>query len=117
MLRTRILTALVLPPSALAAIYYLPALGYGVLFLLLTYMAIIARCLYTASLARETFSRLLSGALTITFFVYVFVNVAMVSGTLPVVGVPLPLISYGGTSAITLLVGFGLILSVHGHRR
>ncbi|MEM1435784.1 MAG: rod shape-determining protein RodA [Pseudomonadota bacterium] len=90
---------------------------FGVLFLLLTYMAIIARCLYTASLARETFSRLLSGALTITFFVYVFVNVAMVSGMLPVVGVPLPLISYGGTSAITLLVGFGLIMSVHGHRR
>lgn len=90
---------------------------FGVLFLLVLYLAIVARCLYTASLARETFSRLLSGALTLTFFVYVFVNVAMVSGMLPVVGVPLPLISYGGTSAITLLVGFGLIMSVHGHRR
>ena len=97
-------------------------LGFtGVLFLLLLYLAIIGRCLYTASFASDTFSRLTSGALTLTFFVYVFVNVAMVSGMLPVVGVPLPLISYGGTSAITLLVGFGIIMSIHlaatGQRR
>ena len=89
-------------------------LGFtGVLFLLLLYIAIIGRCLYTATFAGDTFSRLASGALTLTFFVYVFVNVAMVSGMLPVVGVPLPLISYGGTSAITLLVGFGIIMSIH----
>ncbi|MEM6708300.1 MAG: rod shape-determining protein RodA [Pseudomonadota bacterium] len=97
-------------------------LGFGgVLLLLLLYLVIVARCVHTATLARESFERLICGALTFTFFVYVFVNVAMVSGMLPVVGVPLPLISYGGTSAITLLIGFGLImsvyLSVHGNRR
>lgn len=93
-------------------------LGFtGVLFVLLLYLGIVGRCLYSASLATETFGRLTSGALTLTFFVYVFVNVAMVSGMLPVVGVPLPLISYGGTSAITLLLGFGVIMSIHAHRR
>lgn len=92
-------------------------LGFmGVLFVLLLYVSIVARCLYTAALAKQTYSRLLSGALTLTFFVYVFVNVAMVSGMLPVVGVPLPLISYGGTSAITLLAGFGVIMSIHSHK-
>ncbi|MEM1230456.1 MAG: rod shape-determining protein RodA [Pseudomonadota bacterium] len=92
-------------------------LGFmGVLFVLLLYLTIVVRCLYTASLAKQTYSRLLSGALTLTFFVYVFVNVAMVSGMLPVVGVPLPLISYGGTSAITLLAGFGIIMSIYSHK-
>ena len=92
-------------------------LGFmGVLFVLLLYVSIVARCLYTAALAKQTYSRLLSGALTLTFFVYVFVNIAMVSGMLPVVGVPLPLISYGGTSAITLLAGFGIIMSIHSHK-
>jgi rod shape determining protein RodA len=92
-------------------------LGFmGILLVLLLYLAIVGRCLYTAGLAKQTYSRLLSGALTLTFFVYVFVNVAMVSGMLPVVGVPLPLISYGGTSAITLLAGFGIIMSIHSHK-
>ncbi|MGI9325430.1 MAG: rod shape-determining protein RodA [Pseudomonadales bacterium] len=92
-------------------------LGFmGVLFVLLVYVSIVARCLYTATLAKQTYSRLLSGALTLTFFVYVFVNIAMVSGMLPVVGVPLPLISYGGTSAITLLASFGIIMSIHAHK-
>ncbi len=92
-------------------------LGFmGVLFVLLLYLTIVVRCLYTASMAKQTYSRLLSGALTLTFFVYVFVNVAMVSGMLPVVGVPLPLISYGGTSAITLLAGFGIIMSIYSHK-
>lgn len=92
-------------------------LGFvGVAFLLLMYLLIIARGLWLASQAQSTFGRLLAGAFVFTFFVYVFVNVAMVSGILPVVGVPLPLVSYGGTSAITLLAGFGVIMSVRTHK-
>ncbi len=88
----------------------------GVLILLVLYLCIIARGLYIASQAQDTFGRLLAGSVTLTFFVYVFVNIGMVSGILPVVGVPLPLVSYGGTSIVTLLAGFGLIMSVHSHR-
>lgn len=92
-------------------------LGFvGVLLLLALYMVVIARGLYVATQASNTFQRLLAGALTLTFFVYVFVNIAMVSGLLPVVGVPLPLVSYGGTSAITLLASFGIIMSVRTQR-
>lgn len=92
-------------------------LGFvGVLLLLLLYLAIIGRCLYFATRASHTYDRLVCGALTLTFFVYVFVNIAMVSGLLPVVGVPLPLVSYGGTSAITLLASFGIIMSIATHR-
>ena len=65
-----------------------------------------------AARSTNTFGRLLAGALTLTFFVYVFVNIAMVSGLLPLVGVPLPLVSYGGTSAITLLASFGVIMAL-----
>ncbi|MCR6555468.1 FtsW/RodA/SpoVE family cell cycle protein, partial [Aeromonas sp. CPF2-S1] len=61
--------------------------------------------------------RLLGGAITLTFFVYVFVNMGMVSGILPVVGVPLPLVSYGGTSMVTLMAGFGILMSIQTHRR
>ncbi len=89
----------------------------GILLLLALYLCLIARGLYIASQAQDTFGRLLAGSLTLTFFVYVFVNIGMVSGILPVVGVPLPLISYGGTSIVTLLVGFGMIMSIHTHRR
>jgi rod shape determining protein RodA len=89
----------------------------GVAALMLLYLAIIGRGLYIASVARYTDSRLLAGALSLTLFVYVLVNGAMVSGLLPVVGVPLPLISYGGTSAVTLLAGFGIMLSIYGHRK
>ena len=89
----------------------------GVTLLMLTYMAVIARGLYIASTARDTGSRLLAGALSLTLFVYVLVNGGMVSGVLPVVGVPLPLISYGGTSAVTLLAGFGIMMSIYGHRK
>ncbi len=88
----------------------------GISTLLLLYLLIIARGLYIATEAQNTYSRLLAGALTLTFFVYVFVNIAMVSGLLPVVGVPLPLVSYGGTSAITLLASFGIVMSIHTHR-
>ena len=88
----------------------------GVASLLLLYLVVIARGLYIATQVQHTFGRLLVGGLVLTFFVYVFVNIAMVSGLLPVVGVPLPLVSYGGTSAITLMAGFGIVMSVHTHR-
>jgi len=89
----------------------------GVSLLMLVYMLVIARGLYIAGVARDTGSRLLTGALSLTLFVYVMVNGGMVSGILPVVGVPLPLISYGGTSAVTLLAGFGMMMSIYGHRK
>jgi len=89
----------------------------GVMILLALYMAIVMRGIYMASRGRDTFSRLFAGALVVTFFIYVFVNIGMVSGILPVVGVPLPLISYGGTSIVTLMGAFGVIMSVYMHRR
>ena len=89
----------------------------GMVCLLGLYLLIIFRCLYIAALAQDSFSRLLAGALTMTFFIYIFVNVGMVSGLLPVVGVPLPLISYGGTSSVTLMAAFGVLMSIHTHRR
>jgi rod shape determining protein RodA len=88
----------------------------GVLLLFALYLYIAGRCLYIAALARFTYARLLAGALGLTFFVYVLVNAGMVSGLLPVVGVPLPLVSYGGTSIVTLLAGFGILMSIYGHR-
>lgn len=89
----------------------------GCLGLLILYLLIISRCLYIAVQAQDTYSRLLAGSLTFTFFVYVFVNIGMVIGILPVVGVPLPLISYGGTSMVTLMAGFGILMSIHTHRK
>lgn len=90
---------------------------FGCLGLLTLYLLIIGRCLYIASQAQDTYSRLLAGSLAFTFFVYVFVNIGMVIGILPVVGVPLPLISYGGTSIVTLLAGFGILMSIHTHKK
>ncbi|NQD91548.1 rod shape-determining protein RodA [Pseudomonas sp. CrR25] len=89
----------------------------GVCLLLLLYLLLIARGLVITVQAQTLFGKLLAGALTMTFFVYVFVNIGMVSGLLPVVGVPLPFISYGGTSLITLLSGFGILMSIHTHRK
>ncbi len=89
----------------------------GCLGLLILYLLIISRCLYIAVQAQDTYSRLLAGSLTFTFFVYVFVNIGMVIGILPVVGVPLPLISYGGTSMVTLMASFGILMSIHTHRK
>jgi len=89
----------------------------GVALLFTLYLLIILRGLYIASQAQDCFTRLLAGSLTLTFFVYLFVNVGMVSGLLPVVGVPLPLVSYGGTSMVTLMAGFGILMSIHTHRR
>ena len=88
---------------------------FGVLALLGIYLFIIFRGLYIASQSQDAFGRLLAGGLTLVFFVYLFVNTGMVSGLLPVVGVPLPLVSYGGTSMVTILAGFGLIMAVHTH--
>lgn len=84
----------------------------GVLCLIGLYFLIIARGVYISWTAQTAFSRLLAGSITLTFFVYVFVNIGMVSGLLPVVGVPLPLVSLGGTSIVTLMTGFGIIMAV-----
>jgi len=89
----------------------------GVLLLLTLYLYIIFRGLTIAYQAQDVFTRLLAGSLTLTFFVYILVNIGMVSGLLPVVGVPLPLISYGGTSMVTLMAAFGLIMSIQTHRK
>jgi rod shape determining protein RodA len=89
----------------------------GQLFLLALYGVVIGRGLYLAMQGQDTFARLTGGAIALSFFVYVFVNSGMVSGILPVVGVPLPLISYGGTSMVTLLAGFGILMSLHSHRK
>ena len=89
----------------------------GIVILLMLYLLIIFRGLYIASRGQDTYSRLLGGSLILVFFVYLFVNTGMVSGILPVVGVPLPLISYGGTSLVTLMAGFGILMSIHTHRK
>lgn len=89
----------------------------GVGLLLVLYLLVAARGMFIASGAQSSFARLLAGSISITFLVYVFVNVGMVTGLLPVVGVPLPLVSYGGTSMVTLLAGFGILMSIHTHRR
>lgn len=89
----------------------------GCLGLLGIYLYILGRCFYIVVQAQDKYSRLLSGALTVTFFIYVFVNTGMVIGILPVVGVPLPLVSYGGTSMVTLLAGFGILMSIQTHRQ
>lgn len=89
----------------------------GVCLLLLLYLLLLARGLVITVQAQSLFGKLLAGALTMTFFVYVFVNIGMVSGLLPVVGVPLPFISYGGTHLVTLLSGFGILMAIHTHRK
>ena len=89
----------------------------GVIALIVLYLFIVGRGLMIAANARDTYSRLLAGAISMAFFVYVMVNGGMITGLLPVVGVPLPLISYGGTSAVSLLAGFGVLMSIHGHRK
>lgn len=89
----------------------------GVVILLALYLFVIFRGLYIAVHAQELYARLVAGSLILTFFVYVFVNMGMVSGLLPVVGLPLPLISYGGTALVTVMASFGILMSVHTHRR
>jgi rod shape determining protein RodA len=85
--------------------------------LLVLYLFLLGRGLYIAAAAATFFSRLLAGALTLNIFTYAFVNMGMVSGILPVVGVPLPLVSYGGTALVTLFLGIGILMSIHRHRK
>ncbi len=89
----------------------------GVALLMLVYLFVIGRTLWIAANARDTYGRLVGGAVALTFFVYILVNSAMITGLMPVKGVPLPLISYGGTSVVSLLIAFGIVFSVHAHRR
>lgn len=89
----------------------------GAVVLLALYVFIILRGLYISIKAQDNFGRLLAGSISLTFFMYLFVNVGMVSGVLPVVGVPLPLVSYGGTSMVTLMAGFGILMSINSTRR
>jgi rod shape determining protein RodA len=88
----------------------------GIVLLLALYLFIILRGLWISAHARDGYGRLLAGSLSMVFFVYLFVNTGMVVGLLPVVGVPLPLISYGGTSLVTIMAGFGILMSIHTHR-
>ena len=89
----------------------------GVLFLIALYVAVIGRGFFIALTAQDTFSRLLAGSIVLTFFFYAFVNMAMVSGLMPVVGLPLPMVSKGGTSIVTLMIGFGILMSIQTHKR
>ena len=89
----------------------------GLAVLLLLYMFVTARAIFLAMQTQDTFARLLAGSIALTFFVYVFINAGMVTGLLPVVGVPLPLVSYGGTSVVTLLAGFGILMALYSHRK
>jgi rod shape determining protein RodA len=109
-----------LPESATDFIFAVYSEEFGLignLILLLLYSLVIGRGLMLASSAPTLFGRLFSGAIVLTFFTYAFVNIGMVSGILPVVGVPLPLISYGGTSMVTVLFGFGIVMSVATHKK
>ena len=89
-------------------------LGNGILLFL--YLMLVARGLYITANASTTFARVLAGSITLSFFTYVFVNIGMVSGILPVVGVPLPFMSYGGTAMVILCLGLGMLMSIHAHR-
>ncbi len=89
----------------------------GVALLLFGYLLLISRAIIITVQAQTMFGKLLAGSITLTFFIYIFVNIGMVSGLLPVVGVPLPFVSYGGTSLVTLLAGFGVLMSIHTHRK
>jgi len=90
---------------------------FGIGVIVVIYSFIIVRSLYIAAQAQDTYGRLLGGSLAMTFFIYFIVNTGMVTGLLPVVGLPLPLVSYGGTSMVTLMIGFGILMSIHTHRK
>jgi rod shape determining protein RodA len=89
----------------------------GLLLLLLLYLFVAARAIYLATQTQDTFARLLAGSIALTFFIYVLINTGMVTGLLPVVGVPLPLVSYGGSSVVTLLAGFGILMALYSRRK
>jgi rod shape determining protein RodA len=88
----------------------------GCFILFALYIFVVGRCFYITYNAQNTYTRLLAGTLTLTFFMGVLINIGMVSGLLPVVGIPLPLVSYGGSSLIATFAGFGILMSIHGHR-
>src|SRR5690242_3062628 len=90
-------------------------LGQGLLLLL--YLFVVSRALYLSTQTQDTFARLLGGSIALTFFVFVLINAGMVTGLLPVVGVPLPLVSYGGSSVVTLLAGFGILMALYSRRK
>jgi rod shape determining protein RodA len=81
------------------------------------YMLIVLRGIYITINAQDTFSRLLAGSITFTFFVSFFANMGMVTGILPVAGIPLPLVSYGGSSMVTIMASFGILMSIQTHRK
>jgi rod shape determining protein RodA len=89
----------------------------GCLLLLVLFLLVISRGMVITAQAPSLFARLLGGAVTLTFFTYAFVNMGMVSGILPVVGVPLPLLSYGGTSLVSICIGFGILMSIASHKK
>ncbi len=89
----------------------------GLMLLLMLYLFVAGRAIYLATQTQDTFARLLSASIALTFFVYVFINAGMVTGLLPVVGVPLPLVSYGGSSVVTLLAGFGILMALYSRRK
>lgn len=89
----------------------------GALLLIAIYIVILYRCAYITLKAQDSFSRLLAGSISLMFFVSLFISLGMVTGILPVVGLPLPLVSYGGTSLVTLLASFGILMSIHTHRK
>lgn len=89
----------------------------GILLAIALFGFIAGRCLLIAFLAQDSFTRLLAGGIGLTFFIQFFVNIGMVSGILPVVGVPLPMVSYGGSAVLTLMAGFGMLMSIHTHRK
>ena len=89
----------------------------GVLALMVIYLLILLRGFWIGLQAQTSFGRMMAGSLTLTFFVYIFVNMGMVAGLLPVVGVPLPLVSAGGTSVVSLLAGFGVLMAISTEKR
>lgn len=89
----------------------------GSIILLVLFLLILARCLYISMHAQNTYCRLLAGSLSLTFIFSALVNIGMVIGILPVVGIPLPLVSYGGSSMLTIMAGFGIIMSIRTHRK
>ena len=89
----------------------------GSLILFILYMLVVIRGIYITINAQDTFSRLLAGSVTLTFFVSFFINMGMVTGILPVVGIPLPLVSYGGSSMVTIMTSFGILMSIQTHRK
>ena len=89
----------------------------GVIVIVIVYLFIVGRGLLIAINSQDLFSRLVASSISLTFFIYVFVNMGMTTGILPVVGVPLPLISKGGTSSVTLMIGLGILMSIRTHKR